>query len=205
MKKRWNEEMVIVKSFLAFVALLPLVLLMLPGSAVMMVPKADLTFEGGVEIYGPEAGTYSPGEVLTVSVKVKNVGEVDAKNVDVLFYVDGAPNKVQTLRIVENASGGIKTVIFTWVAEVGTHNLSIKLDPDDTVLESSEDDNSIWVLIDIEEAQIPDPVSGEQTIESSAVLFPSMILLVIIGGAALFIGAIAIIGIGALIYFVNKN
>ena len=200
MKKTWNDEMVIVKSFLALVSLVPLVLLMLPGSAVMMVPKADLTFEGGIEIYGSDAGSFDPGEVMTVSVKVVNIGDVGAENVSVQMSIDGDVEKVQTLRTVGNESDDIKTVIFTWVAEEGGHHITVQLDPDDTVPESSEDNNALTQFIDV----MDDPTMEGGSVETSSTSVISLPIIILVGGLFFVVGAIFIAIIVIVILF-NRN
>jgi hypothetical protein len=200
MKKTWNDEMVIVKSFLALVSLVPLVLLMLPGSAFVMVPKADLTFEGGIEIYGSDAGSFDPGEVMTVSVKVVNIGDVGAENVSVQMSIDGEVEKVQTLRTVGNESDDIKTVIFTWVAEEGGHHITVQLDPDDTVPESSEDNNALTQFIDV----MDDPTMEGGSVETSSTSVISLPIIILVGGLFFVIGAIFIAIIVIVILF-NRN
>jgi subtilase family serine protease len=188
------------KALLAMITLAPLVLLMLPGSAVMMVPKADLTFEGGVEIYGSDAGSFDPGEVMTVSVKVVNIGDVGAENVSVQMSIDGEVEKVQTLRTVGNESDDIKTVIFTWVAEEGGHHITVQLDPDDTVPESSEDNNALTQFIDV----MDDPTMEGGSVETSSTSVISLPIIILVGGLFFVVGAIFIAIIVIVILF-NRN
>ncbi len=101
----------------------------------------DIRFEGGIEIVGSTSGGSfdgTPGDVLTIIVKVVNDGSAPAENVDVRLLVDGVKKKVSTLRTIKNDTDDVKTVIFSWVAEAGTHNLTIEIDPENSVIEPND-------------------------------------------------------------------
>jgi hypothetical protein len=93
-----------------------------------------IEFSGGSSGGGFDAEV---GDVLTIIVNVKNIGDIPAENVDVKLLVDGEEKKVSTLRSVKNGDNGTdqKTVIFSWVAEAGNHRISVVLDPEDTIVE----------------------------------------------------------------------
>ena len=101
----------------------------------------DIRFEGGMEIHGsaPE-GSFDgiPGDVLTIIVKIVNNGSAPAENVDVRLLVDGMEKKVTPLRSIKNDTDDVKTVIFHWVAEAGTHNFTIEIDPENSVIEPND-------------------------------------------------------------------
>jgi hypothetical protein len=148
----------------------------------------DLAFSGRIEVYGSDGG-FSSGDVVTISVKVVNVGEISAENVDVQLLVDGQVKKVQTLRSVKNGPDGVKTVVFTWVAVPGTHEIRVVLDPDDTVKESadqyvhqgSQNNNEVSRRIDVGGNGLMKLLLSENPVIST--------LLIILLGIAILVGA----------------
>ena len=101
----------------------------------------DIRFEGEIVIVGSTSGGSFdgiPGDVLTIIVKVVNNGSAPAEDVDVRFLVDGVEKKVLTLRSIKNDTDDLKTVIFDWVAEAGTHNFTIEIDPENSVIEPND-------------------------------------------------------------------
>jgi hypothetical protein len=152
----------------------------------------DLAFSGRIEIFGSSGG-YSSGDVLTISVKVINVGDIYADNVDVQLLVDGQVKKVQTLRTVKNETGDVKTVIFTWVAVAGTHEIKVVLDPEDTVKESadqyihqgSQNNNEVRKTIDVSGNDIIKAALSDNPIISTLLII--LLAIAILVGAALYL------------------
>jgi subtilase family serine protease len=128
------------------------------------------------------SGDKEAGSVLTIVVKITNLGDIDAENVDVQLLVDGVEKKTQTLRAVkteENNTLDVKTVIFSWVAEAGEHEITLVIDPDNTVIESADqfihqganNNNEISVKVD---------VSGRNIVKEAASEYPIISTLLII-------------------------
>jgi len=90
------------------------------------------------------------GENITINVTIHNIGNADANNVTVQFF-DGDPvngtqiGTDQTIDLI--TAGGNETVNVIWVAETGTHDIYVKIDPDDNIAESNEDNNEARKLI----------------------------------------------------------
>jgi uncharacterized membrane protein len=89
--------------------------------------------------------TYSPSTIIakkpiTIEVMVRNTGKVDCENVTVRFYEGDTPAGINVL---ERFPGGTnKTVVFTWIpTHSGNYRLQYKVDPDDAIIETNEDDN----------------------------------------------------------------
>lgn len=97
------------------------------------------------------------GDVLTFIVKVRNSGESIARNVNITFSVDGELKKSNTLRSVNPDEDGsvIKTVIFSWIAVSGEHEIMVEIDPNNDFKEVNEgennDPNKAIVTIQIDE------------------------------------------------------
>jgi uncharacterized membrane protein len=152
----------------------------------------DLAFAGRISVFGTGGG-YSAGDVLTISVKVVNVGDIAAENVDVQLLVDGQVKKVQTLRTVKNESDDVKTVIFTWVATAGKHEIKVVLDPEDTVKESadqyihqgSQNNNEVRKTITIGGNDLVKVLLSDNPIIST--LFIILLAIAILAGVALYL------------------
>ena len=157
----------------------------------------DLAFSGKIEISGGSGGRYRNGDVLTIIVKVVNIGDIVAENVDVQLLIDGQEKKVQTLRTVKNQSDDVKTVIFTWIAVTGTHEIKVVLDPENNIIEradqfqqgGSQNNNEIKRVV---------RVSGSDFIKVAVSNNPIISTLLII------LLAIAIL-VGAALYLKKKN
>jgi len=90
--------------------------------------------------------TYNPSTItakksIAIEVSVRNTGKVDCENVTVRFYEGDTPAGINVL---ERFPGGTnKTVVFTWIpTHAGNYRLQFKIDPDDAVIETNEDDNN---------------------------------------------------------------
>jgi hypothetical protein len=101
---------------------------------------------------------------------------------------------------VRNESDDIKTVIFTWAAEEGGHHITVQLDPDDTVPESSENNNAMTQFIDV----MDDPTMEGGSVETSSTSFISLPIIILVGGLFFVVGAIFIAIIVIVILF-NRN
>jgi hypothetical protein len=90
----------------------------------------------------------SSGSIVTISAEIKNDGDIDAENVIVTFYVNGKEVKTQT--ITRLPKGATRLVPFTWQAMGGEHRLAIKVDPEDAIVESAEDNNERTKKVNVE-------------------------------------------------------
>ncbi len=154
----------------------------------------DLEFVGEVEFSGGTSSRGSDatvGDVLTIIVKVKNSGDIPAENVDVQLVIDGVEKKTTTLRTVKNESGDEKTVIFSWVAEAGEHEVKIVIDPDNTVIESRDEtahggsgnNNEIKRTVDVAGGNLIVAVVNDYPVVSTLLIM--LLLVVILVGVAI--------------------
>ncbi|NQE53620.1 Cell surface glycoprotein [ANME-1 cluster archaeon GoMg3.2] len=91
--------------------------------------------------------------IATISATIHNIGTVDASNIVVQFF-DGDPDAGGTQIGTDRKISGIAhdssgTVQVTWTAIPGTHDIFVRVDPYDTVLESREDNNQAYKQITI--------------------------------------------------------
>ncbi|MDG6225435.1 MAG: CARDB domain-containing protein, partial [Candidatus Thermoplasmatota archaeon] len=154
---------------------------------------ADLAFSGKIEISGGSGGSYRAGDVLTIIVKVVNIGDIVAENVDVQLLIDGQEKKVQTLRTVKNQSDDVKTVIFTWIAVAGSHEIKVVLDPENNIIEradqfqhgGSQNNNEIKRTVSVRGSDfIKVAVSNNPIISTLLIILLAIAILV---GAALYL------------------
>jgi len=92
-----------------------------------------------------EKVTYSPStlvvkKAVSIEVQVRNTGKVDCENVTIRFYDGSTP--AGSLVLERFAGDTNKTVVFPWIpTHSGSYKLTYKIDPDDQVIETNEDDN----------------------------------------------------------------
>jgi len=83
----------------------------------------------------PEESILTEGTSLTFETKVKNTGTVDIRNkFDIDFVVDNV--KIKTVTVEGLNAGEEKTVWARWMAQPGTHNVSVVADASGTVTDS---------------------------------------------------------------------
>jgi len=151
----------------------------------------DLMFAGNMEI-SPTGSSIREGDPMTIMVKVINTGDISAENVDVQLLVDGKEKKVSTLRSLRNDSEDIKTVVFTWIAETGSHDIEIVIDPENTVIESHDqfamggegDNNKVRTTIEVDGSFIIKQLVNDHPMVST-LLIMLLGIIALLGGAFL--------------------
>jgi hypothetical protein len=153
----------------------------------------DLEFVGKVEFSGGTSDNYDAmvGDVLTIIVRIVNSGDISAENVDVQLLIDGVEKKVSTLRTVKNDTEDVKTVIFSWVAEAGEHEVKVVIDPDNTVIERLDqfnrggegNNNEIKAKVDVEGSFVIKELVNDYPIVSTLLII--LLAIVVLVGAAL--------------------
>jgi subtilase family serine protease len=93
---------------------------------------------GGLS-YNPKRLT--SGKAATVTVKIFNTGEVNVENVTVRFYEGGTI--LGTERLSRMPANSNKTATFTWVPQDGRHGITFRVDPDNTLVETDENNNQL--------------------------------------------------------------
>jgi hypothetical protein len=153
----------------------------------------DLKFFGTVEIsHSNPEGSIMEGDPVTILVKVINTGDISAENVDVQLLVDGHEKKISTLRSLRNDSEDVKTIVFTWIAEAGSHDIEIIIDPDNTVIESHDqftmggegDNNRLRTTIEVDGSFIIKQLVNDHPLVST-LLIMLLGIVALLGGAFL--------------------
>ncbi len=77
------------------------------------------------------------GEIVTISAYIKNIGDIEAKDIKVSLYVDNSEVKNTQINRIPK---GYDTLLinFNWQAISGVHNLKIVVDPENTVAEKND-------------------------------------------------------------------
>ena len=83
-------------------------------------------------------------EEITITATIHNEGDADANNILIQFY-DGDPDGGGTLigeQVISSiTAGGLATAQINWIAQEGTHNIYVVVDPNDEIAESNENNN----------------------------------------------------------------
>lgn len=93
--------------------------------------------------------TPKEGDDVKVTATLKNNGTDSAGSVFVAFYDGNA--KFASVRVDSLAAGNSTPVAATWKALKGTHQIKAAADPDNKVVESSEENNALTVPITVKE------------------------------------------------------
>jgi len=104
--------------------------------------KPDLTIKNVVFIESPKNG-----DVITVHVSVKNVGNIPAANVKTGFYIDS--KEIETKNVMSIRRNDVAEVTFSWKAEAGEHLLMVYADPYDEIDEINENNNIYTATLNV--------------------------------------------------------
>ncbi len=113
-------------------------------------PLPDLFIDQS-EISVPQGDIYS-GDLVKISVKVRNIGEGDASRVKIRLYQGppvGGGIRVARDAEVSLAGGDAADVVLGWCAAVGTHSLYIEADPDNLLPETDDFNNTASVTLTV--------------------------------------------------------
>ena len=137
-----------------------------PGQVDLAISASDITLSDPA----PLAGTR-----VTLSARVHNLGNGDAKCATVALALDGTQIDSKTADI---PAGGVTEVKFTWAARVGDHELSVRLDPRDLIAETDESNNNASVSISVGRPTVPvaviiSPQEGQEFAEGDNITFDS--------------------------------
>jgi len=92
------------------------------------------------------------GQAVNVSVTVSNAGDADAGAFSVAFYVN--ETKVSEKTVDSLAAGASKELTFSWTpTAVGTYTLTAKVDPDNKIAESNEENNMASTTVTVKAAE----------------------------------------------------
>lgn len=100
-------------------------------------PSPDVGLLGGDVMMFPEKPRI--GDLALTLAAIHNYGNIGLRNVKVQFFADEA---VAGETIIDTIPANFtEQVGFNWLASEGTHNLKVKVDPDNQIAETNEDNN----------------------------------------------------------------
>ena len=98
-----------------------------------------------------ENGEVKENVNVTINATIYNSGLGDAENIYVSFY-DGSPssgNNIANTTISSISAGSSRNATINWNSIIGTHNISIKVDPENTIEENDDGNNDASKLINV--------------------------------------------------------
>lgn len=110
-------------------------------------------------------------ENVTIIVTVYNSGLGDADLFNVSFY-DGSPdtdNNIANATITNISAGESRNATIYWNSIIGSHNISIKIDPENTIIETDDSNNNASKNINVSAWQkYYGNVSGNLTLQDNS-------------------------------------
>ncbi|MCX6651916.1 MAG: Ig-like domain-containing protein [Methanomassiliicoccales archaeon] len=103
--------------------------------------QLDLIIQSSSLVFDPAAPYV--GDAVNLTADVLNHGNSDAHYVAVGFYVDGAKIAQVNWSVVP-AQGQVRQVRAQWHAVLGTHNISVMADANNSIPETNESNNEAW-------------------------------------------------------------
>jgi uncharacterized membrane protein len=128
---------------------------------------SDLLFDttvgkGGLEVIGKRT---EANPQLNIRVKIRNMGEIDARDIEIALYVDDQFLDSRTvMRLVNSSEGDLKEILisFAWKPIAGKHKIEVRIDPDNSIVESNENNNVVNQEVDIESATFASDLFSEK-------------------------------------------
>jgi uncharacterized membrane protein len=138
----------------------------------LLFPDLDLTSD----IRHPK--NIDNGEIVTISVEVSNIGDIEAREVLVTFYVDGKEVKTQTINLLPDGSS--RLIPFTWQAMGGNHDLKIKVDPENAIVEEDESNNEKSEKVNVESGGFGEIFNNRSVCSVIPIIIVAIILAIIV-------------------------
>jgi hypothetical protein len=153
----------------------------------------DLTVSGMIGVTTPD-GNPDAGEIATISVNIRNVGDIEAVNVVVALKIDKKEVKRAVVKRVLVDKDQLIT--FSWKADAGKHEITIEIDPDDTIKETNDQNTNINNNVKSRDVTVGGTFTSWATSAAvSTFLLPLFLLLLVI----------AAVGIATMIYLKKKQ
>ncbi|WP_455392150.1 CARDB domain-containing protein [[Eubacterium] cellulosolvens] len=118
------------------------------------------------------------GDIVTISAEITNSGDIEAKDVLVTFYVDGKEVKTQTINLLPKDS--TRLIPFTWEAMGDKHTLTIKVDPENAIVEKFENNNEKSKDVNVGEDLFGNIASNRVVCSLVPVIIVAIILAIIV-------------------------
>jgi hypothetical protein len=146
---------------------------------------SDLAFDTtvgnkGLEITGEKSDA---NPQLNFNAAIRNIGEIDATNIEVALYIDDQFFDNRTVKkLVKSSPTDFEDIIisFHWKPIQGSHEIEIRIDPDNRIIESNEENNVVSDSVFIKHETVLDDISDEKEGGDSNLLFLILIIAIII-------------------------
>jgi len=112
----------------------------------------DLAISDSSIVINP--ATPKSGDPVSVSVTVQNAGDQEARNVTVLLKEGEAVVGSTVIPLINGNSQSSSAIIYSNSAQTGKHRVSIIIDPDNTLVESTKENNSAAKNFSIQNANL---------------------------------------------------
>lgn len=94
------------------------------------------------------------GDMVSIVVTVKNQGGQDAANVNVQLKEGSSVNGTQVIPVISGNSQASATFSYNSTGQTGTHQLSVLVDPNGSIVEQSKDNNAAAKTIGVQNAKL---------------------------------------------------
>ncbi len=94
------------------------------------------------------------GDTVSINVMIKNLGEQTATNVPVRIYDGSNLIDSQTLPSIGGNSQATVAFSFDTAGKSGAHQMTVKVDPDNTIIERSKDNNTASKIFGVQDANL---------------------------------------------------
>ena len=112
----------------------------------------DLAISASSIVLTPSAP--KDGDTVSVNVTIKNLGRQNANSVSVKAYEGNTVIGVQSLPLITGDSQANTVFAYDSAGKSGAHNITVVIDPDNTIAEQSEDNNSATKSFGVQDADL---------------------------------------------------
>lgn len=77
------------------------------------------------------------GEIVVISTYIKNIGDIEARNINVALFIDGKLVRSAIVVRIPNGTDDL-LVSYNWQASRGSHEITIEIDPYNSILERND-------------------------------------------------------------------
>lgn len=94
------------------------------------------------------------GDTVSIAVTVKNLGEQDASSVTVRASEGATVIGSQIIPSIAGNSQATASFIYDTTGKIGAHQITVVIDPDNAIIEQSEDNNSAARAFGVQDANL---------------------------------------------------
>ncbi|MEK6917168.1 MAG: CARDB domain-containing protein [Nanoarchaeota archaeon] len=109
----------------------------------------DLTINAGNLSFNDE--TFIEGKIVFIVANVTNTGTLNATNVTVKFLDNNGQIGNSSVNITRYIT---KSINISWPAEIGPHNISVAIDPQNNIVETNENNNNATINVSVDSSHV---------------------------------------------------